>query len=63
MDQEHQDRVAQALAERRARAALESLALSTARCEVLLARSEPGCDPDAADRVLRRLDLQRIRLL
>jgi Na+/H+ antiporter len=63
MDQEHQDRAAQARAERRAMAALESLALSAARSEVLRVRSEPGCDPDAADRVLRRLDLQSIRLM
>ncbi len=37
---------------------LQARALDAARAEVLAARSEPGTDPDAADRVLRRLDLR-----
>ncbi len=37
-------------------------ALSAARREVLAARTERGTDPAAADRVLRRLDLQAVAL-
>ena len=36
---------------------LQRTALAAARAEVLAARAEPGTDPEAADRVLRRLDL------
>ena len=38
--------------------AAQAAALSAARAEVLAARREPGVDPHAADRVLRRLDLR-----
>lgn len=37
-------------------------ALTAARAEVLAARREPGVDPEAADRVLRRLDLRTVLL-
>lgn len=37
-------------------------ALAAAREEVLAARREPGVDPEAADRVLHRLDLQTVLL-
>lgn len=37
---------------------VQSLALAAARREVLAARSEPGVDPETADRVLQRLDVR-----
>jgi monovalent cation/hydrogen antiporter len=37
-------------------------ALAAARAEVLAARREPGVDPEAADRVLHRLDLRTVLL-
>ncbi len=43
-------------------AAAQAAALSAARTEVLAARREPGVDPQAADRVLRRLDLRTVLL-
>lgn len=42
--------------------AVQSAALAAARAEVLAARREPGVDPEAADRVLRRLDLRTVLL-
>ncbi|GAA1832850.1 Na+/H+ antiporter [Pseudonocardia ailaonensis] len=41
---------------------IEADALGAARAEVLAARREPGVDPEAADRVLRRLDLRTVLL-
>ena len=41
---------------------VQSEALAAARAEVLAARREPGIDPEAADRVLRRLDLRTVLL-
>jgi len=41
---------------------VQSVALAAAREEVLVARREPGVDPEAADRVLRRLDLRTVLL-
>lgn len=38
--------------------AAQTVGLDAARAEVLMARGEPGVDPEAADTVLRRLDLQ-----
>ncbi|MDQ4501111.1 hypothetical protein [Sinomonas sp. ASV322] len=38
--------------------ALQTVALDAARREVLAARREPGMDPEVADHVLRKLDLQ-----
>ncbi|KUJ54449.1 sodium:proton antiporter [Streptomyces albus subsp. albus] len=42
--------------------AIEGELLSAARREVLAARSEPGFDPEVADRVLRQLDMRSLRL-
>jgi CPA1 family monovalent cation:H+ antiporter len=41
---------------------IQSEALAAARAEVLAARREPGIDPEAADRVLHRLDLRTVLL-
>ncbi|MFC7615920.1 hypothetical protein ACFQV2_22955 [Actinokineospora soli] len=41
---------------------IQTRALAAARAEVLAARREPGTDPEAADRVLRRLDLRTVLL-
>ncbi|MFC5288103.1 Na+/H+ antiporter [Actinokineospora guangxiensis] len=41
---------------------VQAAALAAARAEVLAARREPGVDPEAADRVLRRLDLRTVLL-
>ena len=41
---------------------VQAEALSAARAEVLKARKEPGVDPEAADRVLNRLDLRAVLL-
>jgi CPA1 family monovalent cation:H+ antiporter len=41
---------------------IQALTLAAAREEVLMARREPGIDPEAADRVLRRLDLRTVLL-
>ena len=43
-------------------ASVQAEALAAARAEVLAARREPGVDPEAADRVLRRLDLRTVLL-
>ncbi|MBT1002293.1 Na+/H+ antiporter [Paenarthrobacter sp. DKR-5] len=40
--------------------AVQTLALDAARQEVVAARTEPGVDPESADRVLRRLDLRTL---
>jgi monovalent cation/hydrogen antiporter len=58
-DREHAETV------RRYRAVMSEVqaeALAAARAEVLAARREPGVDPEAADRVLRRLDLRTVLL-
>jgi monovalent cation/hydrogen antiporter len=50
---------------RRGRAVVQRIqdaALTAAREEVLAARNEPGVDPEAADRVLRGLDLRTVLL-
>jgi CPA1 family monovalent cation:H+ antiporter len=50
---------------RRGRAVMQRIqnaALAAARAEVLAARREPGVDPEAADRVLTRLDLRTVLL-
>jgi monovalent cation/hydrogen antiporter len=41
---------------------VQAHALTAAREEVLAARREPGGDPEAADRVLHRLDLRTVLL-
>ncbi|OZM77607.1 Na+/H+ antiporter [Pseudonocardia sp. MH-G8] len=47
---------------RRIAVQVQADALAAAREEVLAARREPGVDPEAADRVLRRLDLRAVLL-
>ncbi len=47
-------------ARERAGPACRREALAAARAEVLAARREPGVDPEAADRVLNRLDLRTV---
>ena len=47
---------------RRRRSRIQAEALAAARAEVLAARREPGVDPEAADRVLHRLDLRTVLL-
>ena len=42
--------------------AVQREALAAARKEVLAARLQPGADPEAVDRVLRRLDLRTVTL-
>lgn len=56
------DRVALAHRRRETRVRVLSLTLAAARREVLAARSEPGVDPAAADRVLQRLDIRSMSL-
>ncbi len=57
-DPDYRGRLEQAQRRREQMSRLETRALDAARAEVLDARSRPGTDPDAADRVLRRLDLR-----
>jgi len=62
MSEDDRDRVA---AVRRGRTVVQRIqneALAAARAEVLAARREPGIDPEAADRVLTRLDLRTVLL-
>lgn len=55
----HEEEVNQEVREKLARlTALQTLALRAARTEVVKARGERGTDPEIADIVLRRLDLQ-----
>ncbi|WP_284983256.1 Na+/H+ antiporter [Arthrobacter sp. efr-133-TYG-118] len=42
--------------------AVQTIALDAARQEVVAARSEPGMDPEVADRVLRQLDLRTMAM-
>ncbi|WP_284976317.1 Na+/H+ antiporter [Arthrobacter sp. efr-133-TYG-104] len=42
--------------------AVQTIALDAARQEVVAARSEPGTDPEIADRVLRQLDLRTMTM-
>lgn len=59
---EERDRFEAVRSRRRTVAAIEAEALGVARAEVIAARREPGVDPEAADRVLRRLDLRTVLL-
>jgi CPA1 family monovalent cation:H+ antiporter len=43
-------------------ASVQAEGAAAARAEVLAARREPGVDPEAADRVLSRLDLRTVLL-
>ncbi|ROR72828.1 cation:proton antiporter [Bogoriella caseilytica] len=56
--QEYAERVRGFRERQQAMHAVRNTALAAARAEVLRARQEPGVDPEAADRVLRMLDLQ-----
>ena len=60
MGEDYEKRKAQLIQGRTVMMDLQTAALAAARAEVLKARSEPGVDPDAADRVLRRLDLRSV---
>ncbi|ODU02678.1 MAG: Na+/H+ antiporter [Pseudonocardia sp. SCN 72-86] len=59
---EERDRLATLRASRATLGAVQAEALSAARAEILTARREPGVDPEAADRVLHRLDLRTVLL-
>ncbi len=62
-DEEASSELATSLREHRAEMTrLQRKALQTARSEVLQARRERGTDPEAADKVLRRFDLQSVLL-
>lgn len=62
LSEEHKERVPEAADAREAVMEAHAMALDAARREVLAARSEPGVDPEVADRVLRRLDLRTLLL-
>ncbi len=59
---DERDRFAALRRGRAVAARVQADALAAAREEVLAARREPGVDPEAADRVLRRLDLRTVLL-
>jgi monovalent cation/hydrogen antiporter len=59
---DERDRLAALHRGRAVAARVQADALAAAREEVLAARREPGVDPEAADRVLRRLDLRTVLL-
>ena len=59
---EERDRFEALRRSRRLAVDVQADALAAAREEVLAARREPGVDPEAADRVLRRLDLRTVLL-
>jgi len=59
---EERERLATLRASRATLGAVQAEALSAARAEILVARREPGVDPEAADRVLHRLDLRTVLL-
>ena len=60
--EEERSRIAAVKKARTAVAEAQASALAAARTEVLAARREPGVDPHAVDRVLRRLDLRTVLL-
>ncbi|SFM81020.1 sodium/proton antiporter, CPA1 family [Pseudonocardia ammonioxydans] len=60
--EEERHRIAAVQAVRGQVAEMQAAALAAAREEVLAARREPGVDPHAVDRVLRRLDLRTVLL-
>ncbi|WP_016701240.1 Na+/H+ antiporter [Actinoalloteichus spitiensis] len=61
-DEEQRERMAALRRKRDVLRDIEATVLAAARAEVLAARQEPGVDPAAADRVLRRLDLRTLLL-
>ncbi|BBG02335.1 MULTISPECIES: Na+/H+ antiporter [Pseudonocardia] len=60
--EDERQRIAMVKTMRDQMAQAQAAALAAARAEVLAARREPGVDPHAADRVLRRLDLRTVLL-
>lgn len=61
-NEEDRERLAKIQRGRELLNAVQTEALAAARAEVLAARREPGVDPEAADRVLNRLDLRTVLL-
>jgi monovalent cation/hydrogen antiporter len=59
-DDDYRERLARIQRRREQWARLQAVALAAARREVVAARSEPGTDPEVADRVLRRLDVRTL---
>jgi monovalent cation/hydrogen antiporter len=60
--EEDRERMAKVLKSREIINRVQAESLAAARAEVLAARKEPGVDPEAADRVLNRLDLRTVLL-
>jgi CPA1 family monovalent cation:H+ antiporter len=60
--EEERERIEVLRAGRDTVARIQADALAAARAEVIAARREPGVDPEAADRVLRRFDLRTVLL-
>jgi Na+/H+ antiporter len=59
-DDDYRERLARLKRRREQWGRLQAVALAAARREVVAARAEPGTDPEAADRVLRRLDVRSL---
>jgi CPA1 family monovalent cation:H+ antiporter len=59
-DDDYRERLARLKHRREQWTRLQAVALAAARREVVAARSEPGTDPEVADRVLRRLDVRTL---
>jgi len=59
-DDDYRERLARLKRRREQWARVQAVALAAARREVVAARSEPGTDPEVADRVLRRLDVRSL---
>src|SRR5699024_10831599 len=59
-DQVSSEHAASSKANRMLMIAVQQRAMSSSRAEVLPARRERGTDPEIADRVLRRFDLQSV---
>ena len=60
--EEDRERIAALQKARDVLVGVQTETLAAARAEVLAARREPGVDPEAADRVLNRLDLRTVSL-
>lgn len=59
-DDDYRERLARLKRRREQWTRVQAVALAAARREVVAARSEPGTDPEVADRVLRRLDVSTL---
>ena len=59
-DDDYRERLARLKRRREQWGRVQAVALAAARREVVAARGEPGTDPEAADRVLRRLDVRSL---